>query len=86
MYDKRDDRKFAFVMGFSSEAPEGYDLDLDMESPLPWCCPWTYAACEEEWFSLDMTYEKMGRVYARKVYDELAALLHEEKEFDEGEG
>ena len=85
MYDERDDRKFAFVMGFSSEAPEGYGLDLDLESPLPWCCPWLYAR-EEDWYTPGLPYEKMGMAYARQVYDELAALLHEEKGFDEGEG
>ena len=83
--DVHDDSKEAFVLGFSFEAPEDYRLERDLESPLPWCCPWLYAR-DEDWHTPGLTYEEMGMAYARQVYDELAALLHEEKGFDEGEG
>ena len=65
-----------FVYGFAAHAPDGYNLDVDLGLPNPWCAPWMWTS-EVTWYRPEEKAFDMGAIFADDIFDDLEAAIEE---------
>lgn len=58
-----------FLIGFASVMPIQYDMNRDMESPTPFCAPWTWNK-NERWYVDHLSPRVLGERWGRMMGDE----------------